>query len=298
MRTEVQIIFDGDDYPGGAKAVLSAARCGSDVATVTDIVVFGTLLSRSVVVTLEASDKRLRVLVDLLAKHEIRWTEHRTDRYTVEELDQAPLILMRPEDEIRGGPAEGTRYDVENACQACGAEARQTSPLIINGDYRDRLEGQRAVSTFQNDILVDQKMAEKLEVVGTTGLSFRAVFASRDDKRQIKLPWRQMCAARSLPPMSLQSTGVDRESTCYLCERGSFLYKPGEQLGLVYRAKDLADIDDVNTTWEWFEEFEFDSDMNLERVPYPLFLVTPKVMRTVQAAGLNRIHWLPVRVES
>lgn len=95
MRTQVEISFHGDEFPGGPHAALSAAGCGTDVATVKECSWQEGVVSIFVDVTLDAADPRLRTLLDLLAKHGVEWSELREDHYTEEELDQARLLIMR-----------------------------------------------------------------------------------------------------------------------------------------------------------------------------------------------------------
>ena len=303
MRTEVRIRFDSKSIPGGAQAVLAPAGCGPDVATVENVPVLRQVVVR---VTLEARDPRLPVLLQLLKQHGEDWLDVRWDHYTDEELDQAPLIVMshRTDHEVFGGPRMGTKYDMASACPTCGTGARQTSALMIDGEGLATLEGLRAASTYYSDILVDEALAEELEDSGATGLSFRSVYAVMEDKRQVKLRWRQMCAAHTLPPMSPRSTGVERWApgdergcACTSCGRCGFSSISNDPARLVYRAQDLSGAEDVNTTWEWFEYWQFNGDVSEDKFAYPWFLVTPKVQRVFRAAGVTAFEWLPIRVE-
>ena len=185
MKTEVRIRFASNHIPGGAQTILGPARCGPDVATVEDVPVLRQVV---VYVELEATDDRLPVLFQLLKQYDEDWLEYRDDRYTEAELNDARLIIMAPQHAyaVFGGPRVGTRYDLENACSTCGAGARQTSALIIDGEDLPRLEGRRAASTPYSDIFVDERLAEELEPIGAIGLSFRSVYAVMEDKRQVK----------------------------------------------------------------------------------------------------------------
>jgi hypothetical protein len=303
MRTDVRISFDGNDIPGGATAVLGPARCDPDVATVEDVPVLRQVVVR---VTLEVMDPRLPVVLQLLKQHGAGWLEWHQDRYTDEELDRARLIVMKPRNdhEVFGGPRMGTKYALENACPVCGAGARQTSALIIDGEGLPTLEGLRAASTYYSDILMDEPLAEELENTGAIGVSFRSVYAVMEDKRQVKLRWRQLCAAHTLPPMSPRSTGVERwnpgvgyGSACASCGRSGFSSIMNDPARLVYRAQDLSRAEDVNTTWEWFGDWKFNGDVSEALFAYPWFLVTPKVQRVFRAAGVTAFDWLPIRVE-
>ncbi|WP_170319293.1 hypothetical protein [Polyangium spumosum] len=223
--------------------------------------------------------------------------ERRYDSFTDEELESARLLFMWYDvnSTVFGGPRMGTTYDMSDACNRCGAGARQTSAMFIEGEDLPKLEGRRAAATCYDDILVDEKLARALAESGATGLSFRDVFAGFEE-RSFQIPWRQMCATHTLPPMSPRSTSIYPYTPC-TCGRSSFSWKAEIPLRLAYRAADLADISDVNVTWEWFGEVKFDGDVSEALFPYPLFLVTPKVWRIFRDAGVTGFDWLPIRVE-
>lgn len=296
MRTEVRVIFHGHHIAGGAEAVLGPAGCGPDVATVEDLRAINQV---DVVVTLEASDPRLPVLCQILRQHGEEWFEDRRDIYTDEEIERATLIMVWTTNEHRvfGGPRVGTRYDMTNACPVCGAGARQTSAQMIDGEDLHRLEGVRAASTGYDDLLVDERLAEELLGAGITGLSFRGVYAVMPDKRQIKLPWRQLCARHTLPPMSPRSTGIERSDECPRCGRSGFVTKLDDPPRLVYRARDLERTEDVNVTWEWFQTWRFNGKVEEAIFAYPWMLITPKVWRVLRDAGVTAYNYLPIRVD-
>lgn len=296
MRTEVRIIFDCSEIPGGAQAILGPARCGPDVATVREIPV---LRQVEVCITLGGTDERIPAVLELLQRHGRRWLDLRRDHYTEEELCGARLLIMesRNEYEVFGGPRLGTTYELEGACRVCGAGARQRSALLIDGEELPKLDGLRATSTYYSDLIVDERLAEELETIGASGLCFRSVYAVMPDKRQIKLRWRQLCATYTLPPMSLRSTGIERANGCASCGRSGFSTKMDDPTRLAYRAQDLDGAEDVNTTWEWFGAWRFEGDVSEALFPYPWFLVSPKVMRVFRDAGVDSFNWLPIRVE-
>jgi hypothetical protein len=296
MKTLVRIRFDSSEIPGGARAVLDRARCGADVATVGDVPVLGQIV---VWVTLEATDPRLSVLLDLLKQHGEDWLELRRDHASDEELERAPLIVPWPENEhaVFGGPRVGTRYDMEGACPVCGSGARQTSAMFIEEEAVAKIEGLRATSTYYSDILVDERIAEELENIGAAGLSFRSVYALLGNGRQVKLRWRQLCAAHTLPPMSPRTTGIGKEDFCKSCGRSGFSTKMDDPPRPMYRAPDLRGSQDVNTTWEWFGPWKFDGNVSNALFSYPWFLVTPKVWRVFRDAGVTSFHWFPIGVE-
>ena len=277
--------------------MLDPAGIGLDVAKVEDF----TLQRKRQIwvnVTLDDTDERLPKLLALLTRHGESWLEHRRDRFTDEELSSAPLLIMKFQREHRifGGPRAGTTYDLSDACKVCGAGARQTSAVLIDGEELHVLEGRAAASTPYSDIIVDEPLARQLSSSGATGISFRGVFASFEQRASLQLPWRQMCAATTLPPMWPRSTGIRRlETKCSLCIRSGLVSMSEQPTRLAYRAKDLVGIQDV-VTWEWFGEFRFDGDVSDALFPYPWFLVTPKVRRIFLDAGATGFDWIPIRV--
>ena len=297
MRAEVRICFDGSKVPGGAQAILGAAGCGPDVAKVDDEPVLGRL---DAWVTLEEADPRLPVLLQILKQHGAGWSERHTDSYTDEELDNARLLVMHPnrQCEISGGVEWGTTYDLSAGCPACGTGAPQTSALFVNGEELEELEGHRANATIFFHILVDEGLAADLESVGATGLSFRSVYAVMPDKRQVKLRWKQLSAARTLPPMSPRASGFERERACEVCWRNGYFQMTDEKpTRIVYRASDLRDADDVNQCWENLGYAILEPNLRDSLLSYPWLLVTPKVRRVFRDAGVTSFDWLPIRVE-
>ena len=296
MRTVARIRFAGNHIPGGAQAVLGPARCGVDVATVDDVPV---LRQIEVWVTLEKTDPRLPMLCQLLKKHGEDWLEWHEDHYTEEELDGAPLLLMHPnrQCEIDGGVLWGMTYDLSVACPACGTGAPQTSAVFVDGDQLGELTGHRAGATYHGHVLVDEGLAADLESSNATGLSFRGVYAVMPDKRQVKLRWKQLCAGRTLPPMSPRTTGLTRNQACEVCGRNGYFRTNEAPTRIVYKASDLRDVDDVNLSWEnmWFASLE--PELRDSLLSWPWLLVTPKVRRVFLAAGVTSFDWLPIRVE-
>jgi len=297
MRAKIRVHFNGNNVPGREQTVLSAAGCGPDVVEVEDIPVLKKIF---VDVRLDVTDPRLPLLQKLLLAYKVQWSEWRWDEYTDEEFETAPLIIAIGtwEIEVLGGARFGTDYDISTACPTCGAGIRQTSAYVLDGTSKDsmpKLGAFRAVSDF-GEILVDERLAEALEVAGLSGLSFRSVYARQKDMRQTKLPWRQLWASHTLPPISSRSTGVDRKKVCASCGRSKFNKSTEEPLRIAYRARDLEGIEDVNRMWERFGIARWNGDLKTAVLSQPSFLVTPKVWRIFKDAGVTGFQWLPIRV--
>jgi hypothetical protein len=266
------------------------------VATVEDVPILRQIV---VVVKLDETDPRLPVLLDLLRSHGEGWLEDHEDRFTEEELDSARLLLMHPnrQCEIDGGVSWGMTYDLSGACPACGTGGRQTSAVFVDGEHLADLEGHRAGATYFFHLLVDEGLAAELESAGATGLSFGSVYAVMPDRRQVKLRWKQMRAARTLPPASPRTTGLVRDRACEVCGRNGYFQTGKHPTRLVYRASDLREIDDVNMSWENLGFAILEPDLRESLLSFPWTLVTPRVRRVFRDAGVTSFDWLPVHVE-
>ncbi|MDI1445740.1 hypothetical protein [Polyangium sp. 6x1] len=297
MKTKVKISFHGHHVPEGEQTILAPAGCGTDVVTVHDYKVLRQVL---VDVIVDVEDPRLPLLQKLLLAYKVEWFEDRWDEYTDEEFEAARLIVALSPSEIfvLGGPRFGTDYDISTACPACGAGMRQTSAYVLDGSDAEsmgKLRQFRAVSSY-DEILVDERLAETLEGAGLSGISFRSVYARQKDMRQVKLPWRQMWASHTLPPISPHSTGIERGKVCKSCQRSRIGYSLKEPTRIAYRALDLIGAQDVNRMWEHFGIARWNGDLKTAVLSQPKFLVTPKVWRIFKDAGVTGFKWLPIRV--
>ncbi len=305
MRTEVRVSFGGEDLPGGPEKLLLAAGCGPDVATISAGWEAGTL---EVEVVLPAGDERLPLLRALVQQNGQETYETIQDIYTDQELDSARLLLVytRSAVNIFGGPQLGTTYDMTNACPSCGAGAKQTSAMMIDKGEVKNLKKLRATATYYEDMIVDDGLATQLASLGLTGLSFGDVYAiaKKDESKKAgtkkvaktKLPWKQVIAAHTMPPMSPRTTGLARDPDCPTCTRNREITASGHSIRVVYRAQDLVGAQDFNLTWEWFGQLRITKDINKTLLPYPMLLVTPKVMRVLRDAGVESFRWTPIRV--
>lgn len=296
MRTYVYISFDSDDIPGGAQVVLEQAGCGPDVAEIDEKPAIHRTWAE---VTLEEKDPRVHVLLDLLRQHKAEWSEYHRDVYTEEELDSAPLLLMYPNQEIilYGGVEYGTTYDLSLACPTCWTGGQQSSSLFVDAEELEPLEGKRTGGTIFSHILVDAGLEAEFVRVGVTGISFRDVYAVGPGDRSRKIPFRQLCANKTLPPMAPSTTGLRLYEPCEVCWRNGFCGTDDQSKRIVYRAVDIEDADDVNLSWENLGYARIAPQLKDSLLSYPWMVVTPKVWRVFRDAGVTCYDWTPVRIE-
>lgn len=307
MKTIVTIKFGAHRIPGGVDAILGPTQCGPDVFKVTEYTIdtyFEHRTCINVELTLDATDERLPKVLALLAPHgEDNWVR-REDVYTENELQAAPLLLVIPWGHrlVAGGMSYGTTYDVSNACQTCGTGARQTSPLIIDGEDLRTIEKLRIVGTHRGDILLYDVDVEQLIAAQVTGASFWPAQAKTKAGDLMDLRREQMIVEHVLPPLAPSSL-LDRTAECLTCHRGGTHPVYGQPLRYVYRAEDLVGMKDVNVTWEWFGNYARSSEQALAGLwPDPTVLITPKVMNLLRStkkkdAKYQGAYFIPIWIE-
>lgn len=282
--------------PGGAATILDPVGLTEKEAK-TDVWPTGRI---DVDITLDENDPRVPQILALLALYKDEPSLRRRDVYTEDELQAAPLLVVCPDGSkvCDGGPSQGTSYDMSKACGYCCAGARQTSDMFIDGDDLKTIKNMKLASTYYDDLLLDETMADKLMAAKPSGLSLRNVFANMKDGSKLQLKRKQLIAEHTMPPMAPSSL-LSREGMCAVCKRGGIVPMYGEPTRFVYRSEDLVGIQDVNFTWEWIGQIrEFDGDMTNALFPYPHFLVTPKVMNLLRASKRSQeVEFVPIWIE-
>ena len=280
MKTIVEIEFHAADLPAAANTILGPCQIEKDIVKIQPLL--GDILVK---VTLDETDPRVAKVFALLDEYgEERWVRRR-DTYTDDELQAAPLLIVIPWQDVLayGGPGYGTTYDTSQACPRCGTGARQTSPLhIARGDLK-QIEKLRMAFTVNRDVLVHDVDVEPLLAAHVTGALFWPVYAKTKAGDIEELRRQQMFIEHVMPPMGPKSA-LDQTQLCPICRRGCFTHASDSPVRYVYRREDLANIQDVNVTWEWFGECADSPEAALTGAwPHPVVLVTPKVMNLLRA---------------
>ncbi len=306
MKTIVEIKFGGHRVPGGdADSILGPSQCGPEVVKLKEYTweELGGVERPGVDVeiTLDDKDPRVQKVLGLLAEHGVEPWVYRRDMYTEDELQAAPLLVLSSSE--ADSALAWTTYDESKACPKCGTGVRQTSPLhIVFPEAVKRMEKLRVAFTIENDVLVQDVHVEQLLAAGITGALFWPVYADNKVGVLEELRHQQLFIEHVMPPMSPKSL-LDRTRVCPDCRRGWFIHVFMHPLRCVYRREDLANIQDVNVTWEWFGEPPSDNEHGLGGGPqYPRVLVTPKVMnllrgKTKKEAKHQGCRFTPIWVE-
>lgn len=287
MKTTVEISFDAGKIPGGADAILGPARCGNDVAKKKEYEIdnyFEKRVGVDVELTLDNNDERAAAVLALLALHATPYLVARKDIYTEADLQAAPLLEVSKwwKSSASGGLEFGTTYDRSQACPTCGTGVRQTSPLILRDDDMRTVDKHRVAGSYSNDLLIRDTDVEKLVAANVTGALFWPAYFKGKSGELTELRWQQAVIESVLPKMAASSS-LDRKGVCPTCRRGGYATVFQQPFRVSYRAKDLANAQDFNLSWEWFGDYFKKSEMQNELWSHPLILVTPKVMNLLRA---------------
>jgi len=297
MKTIVSIRIAAHHLPGGARVLLEATQCGSDVARIETSTLFD-IAEEIVWLELGESDARVARVLSLLAEHGEEALVSRYDLFTPEELQTAPLLRMvdNANEFVSAGPKYGTKYDTSNACPTCGTGIKRASALYVSGEHRARIRKHRAIGTWGAGPLLDGGIEKNLRDCGISGVAFGEVYARLKSKKDDLVARQELIATHTLPPVS-HNCMLNRAGECPTCHRGGVNGFSGQPFRLLYRRRDLIDIQDVNLTWEWFGPFDYNGDLKKSRFSTPAILVTPKVMNIFREAGVTTFDWIPIFVE-
>lgn len=245
---------------------------------------------------LDATDSRLALVRDLIAREGLRPFERVDDHYTDDELRSFPLLdLSVDRKEIAPfGPSHGTTYDLTAACPRCGCGAVQTSPFY--GPARS-FPRTGLLCCSSSETFVGAALAEALKSAGVTGLELRQARSSRGHE---PLPWWQVLVHHTLPRMSQRTKGVIVSvQCCPECQRDGRYHTVLEPEQIVYDAATVvaAELPDVVQTWECFAASYKPSAQNPNtRYAPPAILVKPRVFDIFRELKVKHARFVPVRI--
>jgi hypothetical protein len=215
-----------------------------------------------------------------LRERNFEWDEARRAEYDESDLDgAAALLLYAPPSEVIGGPANGTRYDLGDACHVCGTGAVQTSLLMLDPRELGELNrGSRAFATLRGETLVDRELSSTFEALQPGIATEQAI-----DLEGRPLPWYQVKATAVLPPFSRRSSGFLREDECRTCRRDGYFDDAQEPLQLVYD-EPFAQTG-VAVTWEWFGKSQIREPFHESHLAHPKIIVSQGFRQALQSAA-------------
>jgi hypothetical protein len=300
MKTYTHFMIFTSDIPGGPDAILGPSGCGKDVAEISggDIIYL----------KLEEHDERIAKVVALLEAAGKDPSFSYFDRYTEEDLQAAPLLLLDfwSKDLVLTGPSYGVKYDVAQACPTCHTGVRQASPLVVDGSFSPLWQKYRVKGTSDDDLLVRDTDVEALIAANVTGVNFWPIKAQYKSGAIGEVRWQQALIENVLPPMA-PSTQLVEEGKCPTCSRGRKSEDTTTRTRRVtYRREDLKKFCDFNVSWEAFGRFwdygkVTDGWMDSRR-PLPWLFITPKVLnilrgKTKKEQNYQGFGFVPIWIE-
>jgi hypothetical protein len=225
-----------------------------------------------------------------LERRGLAWRERREVHYEPEELDPFPLNLLIVRKVV--GDGEKASYDLTRACPDCGTGAVQMSPLQLNRRLPKRSE---VFATHASQILVSDRLAATLAEFGESGLELRQATASDGES----VPWFQLIASETMPPLSARSRGIARENQCKTCGRDGFFSDSRNPYEFVYN-HDSVDVDslpDAVVTWEHFGNSNRRFPLEGYAPAQPMLLLRPTLSRVLVKASPRHVEALPVRID-
>jgi hypothetical protein len=203
----------------------------------------------------------------------------------------APLfaLVVGKQLDIYGGPAQGTEYSMENACQTCGTGAEQIGPLRL---APFRLPKAQIFKTLDDEMLVQKDLADALRTSGVACLG--EVVDARSNK---PMNLFQLEPEATLPPFRPDTGGVVRERPCTACMRDGYYGVPRVPYTFCYSDLDaeLASKD-VLATYERFGTSKLREPFTDSVFAAAILVVGARVAKTLQRAKLRYVELNPVRV--
>lgn len=217
---------------------------------------------------------------------------------TPKELAAAPLLYLRAQGPGtgRGHPRDGTSYDDSHACPRCGAGLVQTSPLRVR---KTELPKSFLATGVADDLLLHESVAGIVASAGLRGMTLRPVL----DPSGAAIPWFQVVAETTLPPMLASSRGLIRgragaERPCARCGRDGWFDTTADPFIPSYPRPVLDTMPDAAWAFELFGTGVWAEPLNHKRsLASRRLIVRPRVYAALKPLKLRGVRWSPVRIE-
>lgn len=116
--------------------------------------------------------------------------------------------------DVYGGPDQGTRYSMQDACAKCGTGAEQIGPLIVKNLEIPSVD---VFCTLDREILISVRLKAILQDAGITCL-----WPVVDAHTGAELECAQLIPEAVLPLFSKDTTGYKISEQCAVCHRDGY----------------------------------------------------------------------------
>jgi hypothetical protein len=216
---------------------------------------------------------------------------------TPKELAGCDLLVMFPWIHRTGlaRPRAEREYDRSAACPACGAGLRPLGPLRLR---RGEIPKSGQLGSVSDDtLIVHDDLRAALESEQVSGMAFERAL----DRDGAQLPWHEVRIGATLPPMSVETTGIRRgrisgETPCGRCGRDGWFDDPEQPFTPSYARAVLVDLPDVAATHERFGAGQLRSPLPDSSLANGRIVVRRRVYDLYRRLKLRGIRFTPVRL--
>jgi hypothetical protein len=186
-------------------------------------------------------------------------------------------------------------YDRSKACPECGTGARPTDRLRLRPKEIPKKGLVSGVAGGAYLFHVD--LVSECRRLGLTGIDFKQA----TDKEGAAVPWYEVRVAKTLPPMTVESTGLTRgstsgESPCSRCGRDGWFGEPEEPFTPAYQSSPIRTMPDFAETYERFGQGRVGPTANDCWLAEPRMIVRQRVFQLFRRLRIRGVRFTPVRV--
>jgi hypothetical protein len=197
-------------------------------------------------------------------------------------------LVVSNQQRIYGGPLDGGRYSLDNACPVCGTGAVRLEPLKLR---QELLPNAPIVITLTFEYLVSQTLAAEIQA---EGLSCIRPILDRATAKE--LSHCELVPEAVLPRFSSKTTGYKRWSPCPQCNRDGYFDSTKEKLMLVYESVENSMLSaNCLATYECFGKSRLKPFFRESTFAMPLLLISQtlaQILRTVDHLDLEPVTML------
>jgi hypothetical protein len=186
-------------------------------------------------------------------------------------------------------------YDRAKACPECGTGIRPTGVLALK--VREIPKRGLVSGVAGGCYLFHSDLVNECGGLGLTGVEFIQA-AGRDGG---PIPWYEMRIERTLPPMTVESTGLSRGSTsgeapCSRCGRDGWFGQPEQPFTPAYQARSVKAMPDFAETYERFGQGRLSTRTADCWLAEPRIIVRQSVFQLFRRLKIRGVRFTPVLV--
>jgi hypothetical protein len=186
-------------------------------------------------------------------------------------------------------------YDRSKACPECGTGIRGTGTLMLKP--REIPKRGLVSGVAGGSYLFHIDLVEECRNLGMKGVEF----VPTTDRAGEPTAWHEVRIARTLPPMTVESTGLSRGSTsgeipCSRCGRDGWFTQPEQPFTPAYQANSVRMMPDFAESYERFGQGRLATRLSDCWLAEPRIIVRQKVFQVFRRLKIRGVRFTPVLV--